>query len=372
MPGVLRPKTEEELADTIARAVVEKQPLEVIGLGTRRGFGKPMQTAATLDLSSFSEVISYEPEELILEAGAATPMSEIEKLLSKHNQHLAFEPSIGGSLGGVLCTNHSGPRRFKTGAARDHILGVRGVSGRGEIFKGGARVVKNVTGYDVPKLMAGSMGTLAALTTVTFKVLPRPETEETAVLTGLNLESAVAAMSAAASSSCEISGAAHLPDGRTVIRLEGIVASVAARRDALLKLLVSFGKIEILNKEGSRKLWMDVRDVTAFRDAAYLWRVSLPPSNAPAYVHEVSSSSKPLSLFDWSGGLVWLAFDGEPHVGAVRGLLKDGHATLVRAPQDVRQRVAVFHPQPPAHAALSKRVKESFDPMGILNPGRMD
>ncbi|NJM30174.1 MAG: 2-hydroxy-acid oxidase, partial [Rhizobiales bacterium] len=282
-----------------------------------------------------------------------------------------FEPSISGSLGGVLCTNHSGPRRFKAGAARDHILGVRGVSGRGEIFKGGARVVKNVTGYDMPKLMAGSMGTLAALTTVTFKVLPKPETEESAVMTGLNLERAVAAMSAAASSSCEISGAAHLPDGRTVIRLEGIAASVTARRETLEKLLASFGKIEILSGNGSRKLWIGVRDVTAFRDAQYVWRVSLPPSNAPAYVHAVSSSSKPLFLLDWAGGLVWFAFDGEPHVDVVRGVLKEGHASLVRAPEDVRHRVAVFHPRQPALAALSKRVKESFDPMGVLNPGRM-
>jgi glycolate oxidase FAD binding subunit len=371
MPGVLKPASEEELADTISRAIAEKQPLEVMGLGTRRGFGKPMQTAATLDLSSFSRVISYEPEELILEAGAATPMAEIETLLSKHDQHLAFEPSIGGSLGGVLCTNHSGPRRFKAGAARDHILGVRGVSGRGEIFKGGARVVKNVTGYDVPKLMAGSMGTLAALTTVTFKVLPRPETEETAVLTGLDLERAVAAMNVAASSSCEISGAAHLPDGRTVIRLEGIATSVAARREMLVKLLAAFGKIELLKDADSRKLWIGIRDVTTFQDAKYLWRVSLPPSNAPDYIRALGSSSKPLSLLDWAGGLVWLAFDGEPHVDIVRGVLKEGHATLVRAPQDVRQGVAVFHPQPPALAALSRRVKESFDPMGILNPGRM-
>jgi glycolate oxidase FAD binding subunit len=372
MPDVLKPASEEELAETVSRAAREKQPLEVLGLGTKRTFGKPIETAAILDLSRFSGVIAYEPEELILEAGAATPMADIDRLLAKHNQHLAFEPPVAGSLAGVLSTNHSGPRRFVAGAARDHILGVRGVTGRGEIIKAGARVVKNVTGYDVPKLMAGAMGTLAALTTVTFKVMPRPETRETAILTGLDLERALAAMTAAASSSCEISGAAHLPDGRTVIRLEGTPASVAARREALVKLLAPFGRAEVLGRNDSQILWSSIGNVAAFTDAAYLWRISLPPSHASDYIKAVAASARPRFLLDWAGGLVWLAFEDDARSGIVRGVLKEGHATLVRAPEEARLRLAVFHPQAPALAALSRRVKESFDPMGILNPGRMN
>ena len=215
-----KPETEASLVDVVQAALADRTPLELIGNGTKAALGRPMQTAATLDLSNFSAVSLYEPEELVITAGAGTRLDEVRKLLDDKGQEFAFEPpdlsgllgsAHAGTLGGMLACNLSGPRRLKAGAARDHILGVAGVSGRGEAFKAGGRVVKNVTGYDLAKLMAGSFGTLAALTMVTFKTLPRAEGEETLVIEGLSDEEAIAAMSLAMQSPCEVSAAAHLP-----------------------------------------------------------------------------------------------------------------------------------------------------------------
>ncbi len=217
MEAAVKPGSEAELAQLVAQA---EAPFEIIGTGTKRGLGRPVQAARTLDMSAFAEIAAYEPEELILEAGAGTRLAEIEALIAARGQQLAFEPPdlsrlLGsphsGTLGGLMACNLAGPRRIKAGAARDHVLGIRGVSGRGEVFKAGARVVKNVTGYDLPKLLTGSYGTLAALTSITVKVLPRPETEETILVEGLDDTAAVSVMSLAMQSACEVSGAAHVP-----------------------------------------------------------------------------------------------------------------------------------------------------------------
>lgn len=379
MAGVLRPASEGELADIVAAA---EAPFEVIGTATRRGLGRPVQAAATLDLSGFAGVIAYEPEELILEAGAGARLSEIEALLTERRQQLAFEPPDwsalleaphSGTLGGLVACNLSGPRRIKAGAARDHILGLRGVTGGGSAFKAGARVVKNVTGYDLPKLLTGSYGTLAAMTSVILKVLPAPETEETVVLTGLDAAQAVQVMSLAMQSSCEVSGAAFMPGDAVYLRLEGIAPSVAYRRDQLAKTLNR--RIEVMAERSSAARWRAIRDGAAFVDRPRhpLWRLSVTPSQAPGIVQRLGEQRDIRYVFDWAGGLIWLEVPPADDAAAdiVRGAMNGGHATLIRAPEAVRAAVAVFEPQAAELAALSQRVKESFDPRHILNPGRM-
>ena len=272
-----------------------------------------------------------------------------------------------------MACNLAGPRRIKAGAARDHVLGIRGVSGRGEVFKAGARVVKNVTGYDLPKLMTGSYGTLAALTAITLKVLPRPETEETILVEGLGDVAAVSVMSLAMQSACEVSGAAHVPGEGTYLRLEGIAASVAARRDALARLLAR--PVQILAAKASGAVWQRIRDVLTLADSQerHVWRLSITPSESPDLLSRLRERLDLRYLLDWAGGLVWLDVPPTEDAAAavIRGAMRSGHATLIRAPEGVRAAVDVFHPQAPALAALSARVKESFDPRHLFNPGRM-
>lgn len=386
---ILKPNSEVELVDMVQDALAQRTPLDLVGTATKRSLGRPMQTAATLDLSGFSEVALYEPEELVITAGAGARLDDIRTLLDDKGQEFAFEPPdlsrlLGaphaGTLGGLLACNLAGPRRLKAGAARDHILGVAGVSGRGEAFKAGGRVVKNVTGYDLPKLMASSYGTLAALTTVTFKALPKAESEETLVLEGLSDEDAVTAMSLAMQSSCEVSGAAHLPaalaDGtpKTFLRLEGVPPSIAYRRDKLAKLL-SAPASHLLATEASRAQWIALRDVhplAAPRDRC-IWRLSVPPVEGAKIVATLKQRIEMSWFYDWAGGLIWLAVPPEQDASAaaIRTALPSGHATLIRAGESLRGQIAVFQPQTPALAALAGRVKASFDPLGIFNPGRM-
>ncbi len=388
-----RPADERELVEIVAAAAARDEALELVASGSKRGLGRPLQTPHLLDLSAFAGIRAYEPEELVLTAGAATPMGEIETALGARGQCLAFEPpdwrsllgaESGGTLGGVIACNLSGPRRVRAGAARDHFLGFRGVSGRGEAFKAGGKVVKNVTGYDLCKLLAGSFGTLAALTEVTVKVLPRAAAESTLLLRGLDDEAAQRAMAVALNSSHEVSGAAHLPageDGRdralTLLRLEGPAPSVAARAPALRDELAAFAAAEEVRGEDSARLWRAVRDAAPFAGAAgrAVWRVSVPPTAGPALAAAVAGTLDALHFFDWGGGLVWLAVSaaGDGGAAAIRAALaaSGGHATLIRAPGALRASVPVFEPQPPALAALAARVKAGFDPKRILNRGRM-
>lgn len=374
----------------VQTALADKTPLELIGTGTKRGLGRPMQTAATLDLSGFSEITLYEPEELVITAGAGTKLDDIRKLVSDKGQEFAFEPpdlsrllgtDHAGTLGGMLACNLSGPRRLKAGAARDHILGIAGVSGRGEAFKAGGRVVKNVTGYDVPKLMASSFGTLAALTSVTFKVLPRAESEETLVIEGLSDDDAVATMSLAMQSSCEVSGAAHLPKAlgygtaKTLLRLEGIPPSIAYRRDKLTGILGDKGSIHRLESAESRTQWVAIRDVHLFADNQdrCVWRLSVPPAEGAKVTSALAPELDARWFYDWAGGLIWIDVPASADASgaAIRAALRQGHATLIRATEAIRTAVPVLQPQAPALAALAQRVKTAFDPMGIFNPGRM-
>jgi len=399
----LKPRDAKEVAAAIEWAFAEGKTLEIVGTGSKREIGRAAQWDLTLDLSGLSGVTLYEPDELVLSAKAGTPLAEIEALIAAHGQEFAFEPMdcgpilgrpVGlGTLGGMLAANLSGPRRIKAGAARDHFLGFSAVSGHGEIFKSGGRVVKNVTGYDLCKLMAGSWGTLAAMTEITIKVLPRAETEQTLLVFELDDRTAAKAMAAAVGSVADVSGAAHLPariasrvvgtatgsNAVTAFRLEGVPPSIAERKQTLETLLKPFGAMLVVGEAGSRALWQAVRDATAFAatDGAGrpLWRVSTAPTLGPQVAAEIAAEVEAELFYDWAGGLIWIALPPLEDAGAalVRGAVRSagGHATLVRAPASVRAAIDVFEPQPEALAALTRRVKESFDPKRILGPGRM-
>lgn len=395
------PTTPDEVLAAVEWAAAEGAPLDIRGQGSKRGIGRPAQAGHSLDLSGLSGVTLYEPAELVLSARAGTPIADIAALLAENGQQLDFEPMDcgplfgaprgAGTLGGTLSANLAGPRRLKAGSARDHVLGVSAVSGRGEAFKAGGRVVKNVTGYDLSKLAAGAWGTLAVLTDVTVKVLPAAETETTLAVRGLLDEDAATAMALALGSSAEVSGAAHLPEGiarrvadgalggepATLLRIEGFGPSVDYRAGRLRDLLRHAGEIETIPAEASRALWADIRDCVPFAGAGEtpLWRVSMAPSQGHAMVMALRMQAPAEAFYDWQGGLVWLSLPaGEPEAGLVRALVRahgGGHATLLRAGPAVRAAVPVFEPQAPALAALSARVKEQFDPKAILNPGRM-
>ena len=406
MSSVLRPESAAQVAELVAWAAAEEAPLEVVGRGSKRGLGRSVQAAHDLELSALSGITLYEPDELVLAARAGTPLIEIEEALAEHDQHLAFEPpDLGpllgndaddGSIGGVLACNLSGPRRLKSGAARDHFLGVEAVSGRGEAFKSGGRVVKNVTGYDLCKLLAGSYGTLAVMTDVTLKVLPRPEKTRTVMVFGQDEGQAVRVMTRALNSPHEVSGAAYLPaalaagsavsyvadagasgQSVTALRLEGPGPSVTFRCDALRRELTAFGAHEELHGRNSLTFWREIRDVDPFlrHPDGPVWRLSVPPNSAPDVIARLAQDEAPLYYLDWGGGLIWLARphgDGQADM-SLRTALADcgGHATLVRASEEVQAAMPVFQPLDPANAALTERVKDSFDPRRILNPGRM-
>ena len=405
MTATVRPPNAKAVEEAVQWALSEGKSLEIVAGGSKRGIGRPLQTELTLDLSALTGVTLYEPEELVLSARAGTPLAEIESLVGSHGQQLAFEPmdyacvsGIAGSatIGGTLAANVSGPRRIKAGAARDHFLGFTAVSGRGETFKSGGRVVKNVTGYDLCKLMAGSWGTLAAMTDVTIKTLPQPETEITILIRGLNPRQAIAAMTEAMGSDCDVSAAAHLPaeatrrlpineiagagSAVTALRLEGFSPSVAQRKGMLEARIKSFGELAEAGPLASRALWQAIRDVKPFaagRDGMDrpLWRLSTAAASGAELAERVAAASGAEMLFDWAGGLVWARLETCDDAGA-RVIFPaiaatGGHATLIRAAPAVRAAIDVFPRADAGLASLTKRVKESFDPHRVLNPGRM-
>jgi len=407
MTEIMKAENEQQVLDAIKWTAAEEKPLEVRGGGSKSSLGRPTEIDQVLDLSGLSGIEFYEPAELVLSAGAATTVAEVEEALAAKNQQMAFEPpDLGpmlggaageGTLGGLLACNLAGPRRVKAGAARDHFLGFTAVSGRGEVFKSGGRVVKNVTGFDLSKLMAGSYGTLAVMTEVTVKVLPAPEKTRTVLITwakdGIYDHGGVKAMCDAMASPHEVSGAVHLPaaiakrsavdfvagSGRavTALRLEGPEPSVAHRCEALKNQLGKYGDMEELHTDNSTALWRQVRDVWCFAEDQdrYIWRLSVPPSHGSRVALKILEGRPGEALYDWGGGLIWLALRATPDANAnvVRQCVAEvgGHAMLVRAPEDVRLRVPVFEPQDGPLADITERIKEGFDPNGILNPERM-
>jgi glycolate oxidase FAD binding subunit len=406
MTETLKPETDEQVLDAVKWAASGKTPLAVRGRGSKDGFGRPVEAGHCLDLSALSGIEAYEPNELYMTARASTPMAEIEAALGQNNQHMAFEPpdlgrlygNQGGTIGGAIACNLAGPRRIQAGAARDHFLGFNAVSGRGEVFKSGGTVVKNVTGFDLSKLLAGSFGTLAVMTAVTFKVMPAAEKTRTVLVLGLDdgegTTGAMQAMSTALGSSNEVSAAAHLPESAaalsgvsyvsgagkavTAVRVEGPGPSVQHRCRALRELLGDLGETEELHSENSAALWREIRDAGAFLDGddpdgGDVWRLSVPPTDGARVVQAILAETGGRVFYDWGGGLVWLSVAANAGHEKIRAAVAatGGHATLIRAPADVRATVAVFEPQPGALGELSARVKSAFDPNAILNPGRM-
>jgi glycolate oxidase FAD binding subunit len=404
MNNTLKPRDAAEVEQAVQWALAGGKTLELVGRGSKRAIGRAAQWDATLDLAGLSGVTLYEPAELVLSAKAGTPLAEIEALVAASGQELAFEPmdygpllgatAASGTIGGAVAANLSGPRRIKAGAARDHFLGVNAVSGRGETFKSGGRVVKNVTGYDLCKLLAGSWGTLAAMTEVTLKTPPRAETEETVFVLNLDDVTAGRLMTAIVGSAADVSAAAHLPapvaarigaitapgGAVTAFRLEGVAPSITHRKAVLEKLAAPCGTLGTLGEGPSRALWRAVRDVEPFAAAGpagerTIWRISTAPSRGAEVGRALVERAEAEIIYDWAGGLIWAALPLSDDAGAalVRSTVAaaGGHATLIRAPVVVRAAIDVFEPEPAALAALTKRVRESFDPRGVLNAGRM-
>lgn len=409
MPEQFDPETTEETRAIVADALASKTPLEIAGGGSKRAIGRPVDLNYVLSTVNLSGVTLYEPDELVLRAGPGTPMKQIQMQLDQHGQMLAFEPPdygplLGrsadeGTIGGIIAGNLAGPRRIKAGAARDHFLGVEAVSGRGEVFKSGGRVVKNVTGYDLCKLMAGSWGTLGVMTEVTVKVLPAPEKTRTVLISCADPATAVAAMTRALSSPHDVSAAAWVPalaaarsgvsyvaaaqTALAAVRVEGIGSSVDARCDALRDELAEFGEIEELHTHNSLSFWAEIRDIRLLgangedtdTDDDAIWRISVPPAAAPDLLERLNAGLEVETFFDWGGGLIWARVTGMMDAGSyvVRRAMTScgGHALLVRARDDQRIVEPVFHPEAAGIERLTRNIKEAFDPEGILNPGRM-
>jgi glycolate oxidase FAD binding subunit len=387
---ILGPSSEDEAAEMAREARAHASKLVIAGGGTRAGLGRPCSSTATLSTARLDGVVFYEPAEMVIAVRAGTPVAAIEALLLQRGQILPFEPmdhrqlyATGGeaTIGGLVAGNISGPRRISAGAARDSLIGLRIVNGRGEAIKSGGRVTKNVTGLDLVKLVCGAHGTLGVVTEATFKLLPKPEREASVVIRRLDDARAIAAMTAALGSPYGVSGAAHIQAGmgrefaRTFLRVEGFAASVERRIGELIKLLAPFGARHALVEDESRRLWRAVRDAAFLaepRERA-IWRVSLGASKGADFIARLGAVAL-AHCYDWGGGLIWLASEPTPSAAAaVRKALASfgGHATLVRAPEALRAGVDVFEPPAPALLKITRGIKASFDPDGIFNFERM-
>lgn len=373
----LAPQTEDQVRDAVREAGSRDARLEIRGGGTHADFGAPDRDADILSLAGVSGIIEYDPPELVLTARAGTPLAEIRQAVAEKNQTLVFEPygAEGATIGGVIGAAVSGSRRVSAGAVRDHLLGFRAVSGRGEAFLAGAKVVKNVTGYDLPKLMCGSWGRLAALTEVTLKVLPASPEVRTLMWSGLDTADAWSLMSHAMRLPADVSAAAHVPAGigsdtsRTLLRIEGFAPSVAARAERLDAEFSKFGAPEKLDRAAGEPVWQELLGGALLGGEGALWRLAVPLGKGAA-IAAACEAMGARWIADWAGGLIWSTVDG--HEEAIRALASDagGHATLVRAPAEVRARVPALQPVAPGNAALAARVRRAFDPLGIFEAGR--
>ena len=400
--GFHAPDTVEELAYLVAEAADTRTPLEVMGHGTKREVGRLVQYGAVLSTESLVGVSLYEPTELVLVALAGTPVAQIEQMLAENDQELPFEPVDLGSvlgfgpgqatIGGVLATNISGSRRILSGSARDHLLGVQAVNGRGETIRSGGRVMKNVTGYDLSRALAGSWGTLAVLTEVAIKVLPAQREVRTLLCFGLADPTGVEVLGLALGTPFEVSGTVHVNaelarrfsdeeisrpgQSVTAIRVENFPASARYRASRLKQMLQAYAPALELDTARSRMFWDDVKSLRMFeRTGRPLWRISMAPTSGPKLVHSLARKIDVRALYDWSGGLIWLDTPLITDAGAVeiRRTLAEfgGHATLIRAEPQARAVIDVFQPLDAPLMALTAALKQAFDPVGILNPGRM-
>jgi glycolate oxidase FAD binding subunit len=387
---VLRPASEAEAAAMVAAALADKQTLSIEGGGSKRHLGRMISPSGVLKLDALSGIISYEPDELVMTVRAGTPLREVEAALAEKNQCLAFEPSswsfdanAAPTIGGTIAAGVAGSRRVVLGGARDHIIGFRAVNGEGTIFKAGGKVVKNVTGYDLPKLAAGSFGTLFAMTEVTLRTYPRTRMPTSLVVRDLDIESACALLRRVAGSSWEATGFCYLPrvalerldgafqDARSlmVIRFEGSGESMAARAQGCAEALGSAGSV--VADEGSQLLWQELLQLKPFQSAHVLWRISVPPAEAP---HALAALRPDCFMIDWAGGLLWIEHNAgsKPKEHAHRLAIEcGGHAMLFRAPDAVRFEEMPFPPRDATMMGVLRRLRQAFDPAGVFDVGRM-
>ena len=385
MSDLLTPPDEAGIAAAVAAAHAAREPLAIEGNGSKRGLLRPVQAARTLSTRALSGITLYRPSELVISARAGTPVPEIEATLAEKGQHLIAEPPDTGAIfgtdrpatiGGIVAANLSGPRRIAWGAMRDHVLGLRFVNGEGQVLRSGGRVLKNVTGLDLCKLLSGAHGTLGVITEVTLKVLPAPETQATIAVTVPDAAAGVRVLSAGLGSPYGVSGAAFLPEeGLALLRIEDFAPSVAYRTGRLAQDLAPHGAVRVLEAPESRDVWRRIRDAAPLAAAPEeaVWRVSVRPSAGPA-VLAAATAAGGRGFLDWGGGLAWLAGPAtiESHAAvAAAAAASQGTCTLFRAPEALRLAVAVVPEEPAPLAAIARRVKAALDPAGILNPGRM-
>jgi glycolate oxidase FAD binding subunit len=387
----LAPTDEGAIAAAIVAAAHAREPLAIMGNGTKSGMLRPVQAARSLSARNLTGITLYSPNELVISARAGTPLAEIEAVLADHGQHIIAEPPEidGQTLGGVVATNSSGPRRIAWGAMRDHVLGIRVVTGSGEVIHSGGRVLKNVTGLDLCKLLCGSHGTLGVITEVTLKVLPAPEAVGTVVVAGVDAVAGIAALSVALGSPYGVSAAAWLPTEAAasipgladfggpvaLARIEDFTASVQYRTERLRGELGA-ARCEILDDGASRLAWRAIRNRAPLQATAAdaLWRLSVRPSTGPTVLGTLSDSIGARGYLDWGGGLVWI---GGPATTAAHVAIEaavsaaGGTWTLMHGPESLRTAVHVVPTEAEPLARISRRVKAALDPAGILNPGRL-
>jgi len=398
--GTLKPNNENDLQDAIKYCYKKDLPIEIVGTRTKNEIGKKLQCAKILDMSNISGIIEYKPEELYITAKAGTPIKVIQDELKKNNQHLAFEPinfseifkkdSNEGTIGGTLSCNFSGSRRFKVGSARDHILGFKGYNGRGEKIKSGGTVVKNVTGYDLSKLVTGSFGTLLALSEITLKVLPLQTDIKTIIISDLALEHSIEVMGSAIASSNDPSGAVFYPGSLrnnfvfndlthqgsiTAIRIEGTKTSTEQRVNNLFKdLNLKERKTTILDSTQSEIFWEDTRALKVFsKSEKNILRTVVPASETVNLLNRLKTFH-PSYFIDWGGSLVWLELDylSNQKIDQMRKRVLDtgGYLTVIKSPANAKSSYEIFTIDP-IKFKISQNIKKSFDPKRIFNPGKM-
>lgn len=399
---ISRIKDTNEIAAMLDWALVGRHPLAIRGAGSKSGIGRPIMSEAVLDLGGYSGITLYEPGELVMRALAGTSLALIRTELARNAQRLAFDPPDygplfgfspdSGSIGGAFSSNLSGSARIKAGSARDHLLGVSGYTGRGTPFQTGSRVMKNVTGYDLCKLVAGSYGTLVVASDFTFKVLPAPEVVRTLILIGVALHDAPRLMNSGLSSRHDVAAAAYVPadiaaalTGKTegidrafvALKVEGVAASADFRLRALQDELKGSGDITVLETDASNSLWASLGAAAPFAGPEQpLWRLSIPPANAATVAAALLAEIPGARYFlDWGGGLVWIEVPESVSDGGEgvvrRSVGAGGHATLIRGSDALRLSISPFQPQSAAIQKINARIKDAFDPHHILNPGRM-
>lgn len=396
-----QPSNEDQLAELIRFGLAENKRFSVAGYSSKAGFGRAPRADAEISCTALAGIREYDPAELVMQAGAGTSLTEITEALDKHNQYLAFEPMQLGqlydanlsrsSIGGLFAANVSGSRRFVAGAARDHLLGFKAVNGRGEVYRSGGNVIKNVTGYDLSKLLCGSWGTLSVMTELSFKVLPKPTHSSSIVVNNISIRDGMNCLALISASPLQASGLAFIPDNTPVnsdslkknesnicvIRFEGTSISVQARmRDAETMLSKKYN-LQHIPEDESVHLWTQINDVRPLRDESCIARMSVAPSKTEGLLQYVEEIEHSKYFVDAGGGWIWLSLKEENACGEIRKLrdmLADEGASLLiyKASDNIKNQAGVYSPMSPAMKSLQMNLKNSFDPENILNPDRLD